>query len=49
MSELAWLIIIIAYVVPIYIANASPILIHGKKPLDFVKKYKGKRIFGNGK
>jgi CDP-2,3-bis-(O-geranylgeranyl)-sn-glycerol synthase len=43
------IIVIAAYVVPIYIANASPILIHGKKPLDFGKKYKGKRIFGNGK
>ena len=41
--------LIIAYAVPMYVANATPILFHGKKPLDFGKKIKGKRIFGKGK
>jgi CDP-2,3-bis-(O-geranylgeranyl)-sn-glycerol synthase len=50
MSELIGIILIlVAYVVPMYIANAAPILIHGKKPLDFNLKYKGKRLLGDGK
>lgn len=43
------LILLAAYLVPMYVANATPILIHGKKPLDFGKNYKGKRILGDGK
>jgi len=44
-----FLLIVFAYVVPMYVANAAPILIHGKKPLDFEKKFRGKRILGKGK
>jgi CDP-2,3-bis-(O-geranylgeranyl)-sn-glycerol synthase len=41
--------LIIAYAVPMYIANASPIILHGKKPLDFGKSFFGKRFLGDGK
>jgi CDP-2,3-bis-(O-geranylgeranyl)-sn-glycerol synthase len=44
-----FLFILFAYVVPMYVANAAPILIHGKKPLDLEKKFRGKRILGKGK
>jgi len=42
-------ILLALYLVPLYIANATPILIHGKTPLDFNKKLWGKPIFGKGK
>ena len=42
-------ILFLLYVIPLYIANASPILIHGKTPLDLNKKVFGKPIFGKGK
>jgi len=42
-------IVLAAYVIPMYIANASPIIIHGKAPLDFNLKFKGKRLLGGGK
>jgi CDP-2,3-bis-(O-geranylgeranyl)-sn-glycerol synthase len=38
-----------AYALPLYIANATPVLIHGKKPLDFNKTFRNKRILGDGK
>lgn len=38
-----------AYIIPLYITNAMPILLHGKKPLDFGLKFKGNRILGKGK
>jgi CDP-2,3-bis-(O-geranylgeranyl)-sn-glycerol synthase len=41
--------LIIAYIVPMYLANATPIIFHGKKPLDFGKTIFEKRIFGDGK
>ncbi|MBT4870696.1 MAG: CDP-2,3-bis-(O-geranylgeranyl)-sn-glycerol synthase [Candidatus Diapherotrites archaeon] len=43
------IILILAYLVPLYVANATPILFHGKVPVDFGKKYKGERILGKGK
>ncbi len=49
MEILEIIILIIAYVIPLYLANATPIIIHGKKPLDFGKNWKGKRILGDGK
>jgi len=49
MDYIIGLIILILYFVPLYIANATPILIHGKTPLDFNKKLWGKPIFGKGK
>ncbi|MFA5763662.1 MAG: CDP-2,3-bis-(O-geranylgeranyl)-sn-glycerol synthase [archaeon] len=49
MDFFIFLLIVFAYVVPMYVANAAPILIHGKTPLDFEKKFRGKRILGKGK
>lgn len=43
------IILLFAYLVPMYCANAVPILVHGTKPLDFGKKFRGKRVFGKGK
>ncbi len=43
------IIFIIAYVIPLYVANASPIILHGKMPIDFNKNINGKRILGKGK
>ena len=43
------IILFFAYIIPMYLANATPIVIHGKKPLDFGLKLKGKRILGDGK
>lgn len=40
---------LIAYLVPIYIANASALLFGGGLPLDFNKKLFGKPILGRGK
>ncbi len=34
---------------PAYVANASPVVIHGRKPLDFGKKLRKHRILGDGK
>ena len=37
-------------IIPAYIANASALLVGGKTPIDFGKKYKdGRRILGDGK
>ena len=37
-------------VIPIYIANASAVIIGGGTPIDFYKKFKdGKRLLGDGK
>jgi CDP-2,3-bis-(O-geranylgeranyl)-sn-glycerol synthase len=47
--NLELIFLIIAYIVPMYLANATPIIIHGKKPLDFGKTIFGKRILGKGK
>jgi CDP-2,3-bis-(O-geranylgeranyl)-sn-glycerol synthase len=43
------LIVFFVYLIPMYITNATPILIHGKQPLDFRKKFRGRRILGKGK
>ena len=43
------LVILALYVIPLYIANSSPVLAHGKIPLDFNKKIHGQPIFGKGK
>jgi CDP-2,3-bis-(O-geranylgeranyl)-sn-glycerol synthase len=42
-------IIFFLYALPLYVANATPILIHGKTPLDFNKRLFGQPIFGKGK
>jgi CDP-2,3-bis-(O-geranylgeranyl)-sn-glycerol synthase len=36
-------------ILPAYMANSSAVLIGGGKSIDFGKKWKGKRIFGDGK
>ena len=42
-------LIILAYLIPLYVANATPIIFHGTIPVDFGKKYAGERILGKGK
>ncbi len=37
------------FIAPAYIANASPVLLKGKRPLDFGRKLGKNRIFGDGK
>ena len=44
-----FLAVLLAYLLPLYIANAAPILFHGKIPVDLGKKYRGERILGKGK
>ncbi len=39
----------IIYIFSAYAANSAPVLFGGDKPLDFGKKIRGKRIFGNNK
>ncbi len=39
----------IIYIFPAYAANGAPILFGGGAPLDFGRKWRGKRIFGNNK
>ena len=43
------LLITFFYVAPLYIANSSPVLVHGNIPLDLNKKIFGEPIFGKGK
>lgn len=45
----AFVIIFLGYVIPLYFANASPIILHGKIPLDLNFKFNNKRILGDGK
>jgi CDP-2,3-bis-(O-geranylgeranyl)-sn-glycerol synthase len=37
------------FIFPAYVANASPVVIRGQKPLDFGKKLSKYRILGDGK
>lgn len=40
----------LTFILPAYIANASPVVFHGKKPIDFNKKFiDGERVFGSNK
>lgn len=39
----------IIYIFPAYAANGAPVLFGGGAPLDFKKKFMGKRIFGDNK
>ncbi len=41
--------IILLYLVPLYVANAFPVVFHGKTPIDFGKKIGTNRILGDGK
>lgn len=41
--------IIVLYIVPLYITNASALLFGGKHPIDFNKKFLGKPLLGKGK
>jgi CDP-2,3-bis-(O-geranylgeranyl)-sn-glycerol synthase len=41
--------IIFLYTVPLYIANSTPVIVHGKIPIDFGKNFFGKPILGKGK
>jgi len=38
-----------SYILPAYVCNSAAALYGGKKPLDLGKKWKGKRILGDGK
>lgn len=44
-----FLLILFGYLVPLYLSNSTPVLIHGKIPLDLKLKLKTNRIFGDGK
>ncbi len=44
-----FLLILFAYLLPLYVANATPILFHGTIPVDLGKKFKSERILGKGK
>ncbi len=46
-----WSIVIypIIYIFPAYVANGSPVIFGGGKPLDLGKKIGGRRIFGDHK
>ena len=44
-----FLVMLVAYLLPLYVANATPIIFHGSIPVDLGKKYKGERILGKGK
>lgn len=44
------LIGLIVFILPAYIANASPVILGGGPPMDFGKKFgDGKRVLGDGK
>ncbi len=47
--ELELVILIVFYAIPMYFANATPIVFHGKTPIDFGKNFGKERIFGKGK
>jgi CDP-2,3-bis-(O-geranylgeranyl)-sn-glycerol synthase len=48
MQSLLYSVIIypIIYILPAYVANGSPVIFGGGKPLDFGKNFSGRRIFG---
>ncbi len=39
----------LVYIFPAYAANGIPVLLGGGAPLDFGKRFRGKRIFGDNK
>lgn len=44
------LYVAVALAIPMYAANGSPVLIKGKRPIDFGRNaHDGRRIFGDGK
>ena len=47
--ELEMIILVVFYALPMYFANATPIIFHGKTPVDFGIKIGKERIFGKGK
>ena len=47
--EFEIIILIIAYLIPMYVANATPIIFHGRIPVDLGKTINGKRVLGKGK
>lgn len=49
MDLFSFAVIFLGYVVPLYISNASPIVIHGKIPLDLNIKINKIRLLGDGK
>ncbi|MFA5357793.1 MAG: CDP-2,3-bis-(O-geranylgeranyl)-sn-glycerol synthase [archaeon] len=52
LSLVQFILMITAYAVPMYFANATPLLFfkyHSKIPIDFGKKIGKERIFGKGK
>ena len=47
--ELNTIILVVFYALPMYFANATPIVFHGKTPVDLGRKFMGERVFGKGK
>lgn len=40
----------IIFIAPAYVANATPVVVRGKRPIDFGRNFiDGRRIFGDGK
>ncbi len=39
----------IIYILPAYVANGTPVIFGGGKPVDLGKQFRGKRIFGDHK
>ncbi|MFC2143579.1 CDP-2,3-bis-(O-geranylgeranyl)-sn-glycerol synthase [Candidatus Aenigmatarchaeota archaeon] len=37
------------FVIPAYASNSFPVLVKGKKPIDFGKNFRGRRLLGDGK
>ncbi len=37
------------FIASAYAANSLPVLLHGRRPIDCEKTFRGKRIFGDGK
>lgn len=42
-------VLILMYVIPLYVANSIPVVVHGRTPIDLNRKLFGKPIFGKGK
>ena len=49
MDLLNLVFLFVVYAATMYFANAAPIILHGKTPIDLGKKLFGERIFGEGK
>jgi CDP-2,3-bis-(O-geranylgeranyl)-sn-glycerol synthase len=49
MNAIDSIILLLLYLIPLYVSNSIPVIIHGKTPLDLNTKLFGKPLFGKGK